>query len=81
MAKGNKVPVSERALVGRINRALAKDGEALRRCRRNSRAWPELGDYYVVDINKNFVTGKRLDLEDYGRELKVLADFEALSED
>jgi hypothetical protein len=78
---GKKVPVSERALFARINRALAKDGEGLRRCRRNSRAWPELGDYYVINVNKNWITGKQIDLEGYGRELKVLADFEELSED
>ncbi len=73
-----KVKVSERAIVARISRALAKEGEALRRCRRDSRSYSTLGDYYVIDINRNFVTSTDIDLEKWAREMKVLQAWEEM---
>ncbi len=72
-----KVPVSRRALVQRINRALAGEEECLRTAR-GGRARQDLGDFYVVNYNRNFVVRKDVDPEDLARELKVLADHEAL---
>ena len=74
-----KVPVNERALMQRLNRALAKDELVVKKCRQDSRAHQELGDYYVVDFNRNFIVEKNLDLTDLqsmGRAKKVLADWE-----
>jgi len=76
---GRKVPVAERALVARINRVLAKSDEGLRRCRDGSRAFSELGRYYTVNFNRNLIVRKDHDLEELGRELNVLADFETLT--
>jgi hypothetical protein len=45
----SKVPVTMRALVQRINRKLKPEWRRLHACRRNSRVWRDLGDYYVVD--------------------------------
>jgi hypothetical protein len=76
--KNSKVPVSERALVARINRLLAKQGETLRRCRPDSKWFGELGAYYRLDINHNSIIGKNLDIEALGRELGVLDAWEEL---
>jgi hypothetical protein len=64
--------VSERALSSRIDRALRKNGEKLRRCRSNSRDYHRLGDFYTVDIERNAVASTHVDLEQRGRELGVL---------
>ena len=76
----NKVPVSTRALVQRINRKLQKDDEKLKACRRDSRAYHDLGDFYVVDVSTGFVTTKDIDLEGIGREMGVLKPYEHLTE-
>lgn len=76
MAKaGVKVAVSERALIQRINRKLAPDLEQLKK---NRSPGNELGDYYVLDLNRNFVTAQNVDPEALGRELGVLAEWETV---
>ena len=72
-----KVPVTRRALLQRINRALKKDGEMLK-ATRGERARQDLGDYYIIDLNLNAVLHKDVDLESCGRDLKVLQKFERL---
>jgi hypothetical protein len=75
----HQVPVSPGALVRRINRALADQGERLKTTR-GDRWRGDLGDYYVVDLNLNAIVGQHVDLEEFGRELKVLAPGERLAE-
>lgn len=65
--------LSNGALILRINRRLAKDDQAVRKCRETSRDHNELGDYYVVNTSMNVIVAKQVDLEEYGRELGVLA--------
>ena len=77
MAKRGKVPVSTRAIIQRINRKLAKDGDKLRK-NRSQRWWPEMGDYYIVDEERNAFIRGHVDLEDLGRELGVLEDWETV---
>jgi len=76
MAK--QVPVTKRALVQRINRALAKEG-AMTKAARGAAQSSALGDFYVVDVTKNAVITKDVDIEAYGRELGVLQAWERLS--
>ncbi len=71
--------VSERALFSRIDRALRRKGQRLRRCRSNSRDYQTLGDFYTVDIERNALVLPSIDLEQYGRELKVLHADEQLA--
>lgn len=78
MAKLKKVAISERALLARINRKLKQDNEQLRKCKVDSRGYGELGDYYAIDLNRNTVTATHVDLSKWGKEMKVLADFEVL---
>ena len=73
-----KKQVSERALVQRLNRRLTKQNEQLCACRQNSRDWPDLGDYYLVDTEINGIVGKHVDLENLAKEFGVLRGYECL---
>ena len=75
-----KAPVTERALLARINRKLEKEGSLIKKCRRNSRSWHVLGDYYEIDIQINGVVSYNVDLEDRARELGCLKGYENLEE-
>lgn len=78
--KNHRASVGRRALIQRINRALAKRGDLLKTTR--SDKWRnELGDYYTVDLQQNTVVEKHVELESLGRKLKVLADYERLEEE
>ncbi|MEJ5370230.1 MAG: hypothetical protein WHT08_18110 [Bryobacteraceae bacterium] len=71
-------PVSERALIGRINRRLDRDNKKLFKSRPGSRLEANVGRFYVVDVWRNTVVDTHVDLESYGRELGVLAEWEKL---
>lgn len=75
-----KAKITERALFARIDRKLAKDGERLRRCRSDSRAYAELGDYYIVNQSANTITAQHCTLEGLAKELDLLADWEELEQ-
>jgi hypothetical protein len=72
-------PVSQRALIQRINRVLAKDNQHLKAAR--GRYWrSSLGDYYIVDPTKNFMVETKVSLEALGRKLDCLQPWERLVE-
>lgn len=77
----NRHLLTERALVARINRTLAKQEQGLRRCRENSRWFHDLGRYYVVDQATLSLCMKDVEIEDLGRELGVLTSREAMVRD
>ncbi|MBL9172518.1 MAG: hypothetical protein JNL10_03190 [Verrucomicrobiales bacterium] len=64
------------ALVRRINRKLAKEWEAIRRCPPRSRSHDALGDFYRMDTHRNVVIACGVDPVDIARELKVLGEWE-----
>jgi hypothetical protein len=72
--------VSMKALLARINRALAKCDDGWERVRtyRGSR-WSELGRYYAVNISYNFITARDIDPEHWARQLGVLRDYETVA--
>ncbi len=72
-------PVSDRALRARINRKLAHDEQQLHSTQPGSRARAELGEFYVRTIGAG-IWPDHVALEDYGRELGVLQDFEELED-
>jgi hypothetical protein len=77
MAKHSKMPVSARAVIQRINRKLRPDREKLRVTR--SDLWrQDVGDYYVIDCAKNWITQKHVDPEELGRRLQVLQPWECI---
>jgi hypothetical protein len=75
------VPVTERALVQRINRKLKADGELLKKCREDSPSYHNLGDWFLIDVTINGVIGTDIDIVEKGRELGVLKPWERLQED
>ncbi len=72
------VPISVRAALQRINRKLAPELRAVRKCPPKSRGFRELGRYYHVDMSSNMVTITHIDLTDFGQELGVLAEWETV---
>ena len=76
-----KVPVTTRALVQRINRVFIKTGYEFLRKTRGNRWRSDLGDYYLIDENRNMITGKDVDPESLGRELGVLKEYESISDE
>ncbi len=78
MATSQKVIVSERALVARINRKIKGEELQLKKCREGSRGFSTLGEYYTVDFSRNTVSDSQIDLSDYAKKLGVLADHEVL---
>jgi hypothetical protein len=75
-----RVPVSERAVTQRINRKLAASGEKLQKCR-SDRWRHDVGDWYVIDVDRNLVLHKHVGLEELGRKLGVLHEYENLVAD
>ena len=79
MSKVKKVPVSERALMARLNRKLQHEDRVLKKCRAgNTRAYQELGDYYIIGYPHGGVDSANIDLESWARDYGVLADYEEL---
>lgn len=79
-----KRQVSERALVARINRKLAKSNQQLRRIRvtwDGSKMYVDsnLGRYYLVNEEKNYVVRTHVDVEALGQEVGVLKGWEQLA--
>jgi hypothetical protein len=73
MAKRTGYPVNERALLVRINRRLASEGQQLHSAPRGV-AREELGRFYLVGDDK--VLRRDLDLEAFAREIGVLKPWE-----
>ncbi len=92
MAGKNKVPVSERALIKRVNRRLAEDGRKLMKNhparskkgrRRLTKREHEFGTYFIVrlgegDLDYESVVERHVHLEDFAHRLGVLSAFEFL---
>ncbi len=78
-----KIPVSKPALIKRINRRLAKEGRLGYQLKkdRGYRWRSSLGEYYVLDINRNFIVRTHVNLEAYGNEIGALEPYEELVEE
>jgi hypothetical protein len=81
-----KVEVAERALLARINRALAGIGERIIRSRpirgklfRGKPVYPEVGHYYRVSGKARAVVARDVDLGAAARELGLLKSWEVYS--
>lgn len=71
--------VTERALVRRLNRKLAREGLHVKTCRWGTRGFHDLGRHFVVNTRLRAIDKKHIDLESCGRQLGCLADSEVLS--
>jgi hypothetical protein len=75
------VPVSERALIQRLNRSeTMREREWVVKTSRGWRAHLDLGHHYILNWRINGVVGKNIDLEEYGRNFGVLQPYEHLHE-
>ena len=72
-------PVTEQALLDRINLRLQDRDQLLQKCYHLSRACDALGNYYLVDFNQNLVIDTHVDLERFARELGCLKDWEEIA--
>jgi len=62
----------------RLNRKLAREGEMLKQARGKG-ALQDLGEYYAIDVNLNYLVAKDVDPEEWARELGVLRDWEKVA--
>jgi hypothetical protein len=77
--KKMKIPVSERALIARINRKLTHDGERL--CQsRSAQTSASVGEYFILDVMRNFISHQNVELENLAKELGVLQPYECLTD-
>lgn len=75
--------ISAEAVIKRINRRLEADnpGEFVRiKKTRGSRAQQHLGEFYLVNGNRNFVLDHHLDLNEVAKQYKVLASTEQVEQ-
>lgn len=73
-----KIPISERALLARINRILYQENKILKKNRDKNKNIIEIGKYFLVDKSINQIILKRVNLENYGRQLNVIKEYEEL---
>ncbi len=76
--KKEKVDVSEKVIFERIDSKLAPGRRRLRRCRRDSRSFDDLGEYYIVSTRENYIVDTHIDLETYAKDMGLLAEYEQL---
>jgi hypothetical protein len=72
------VPVTTRALIQRLNRRLAREDQQVH-AYRGGRWESDLGRYYIVNMNRNVIVARHVNLEALGRDLEVLRPWEALA--
>ncbi len=80
---GGKVEVLERALLARVNRALAEKGELVIRSRpirgklfRGKPVYPEVGRFYRVSGKDRAIVARDIDLGAFARELGLIKPWE-----
>lgn len=69
------VPISERAVFQRLSRTLEKKGKRLKSNNRPGPA-PDIGNYFIVSLERMSVVKTHVDLEKLARELGVLKPYE-----
>jgi hypothetical protein len=81
MRNQQKVKVSERALIARINRRFRADDEPLEfRKSRSEQMKREYGTYYVLNTRYNVIQGySYINLEEYAKEWDALEPYECLA--
>lgn len=70
--------ITERALFTRMKRRLAHDGLILRRCRKTSNGYLDLGDVYVTDESQ-WLKDAHVDLETRAKEMGILRPGETVA--
>ena len=81
MPKKPKLPVTERALLGRVNRDLKYADEIVKRCRPDTRGADAFGRFFQVSTKTGKLVKQDLDLEKLARDLGVMHDWETMIDD
>ena len=76
----NPIPVTERNLLRRLNRKLAKENLIVKTSPVNSRWYNENGRHYCVDERTNFIQSQHIDIEKWARDEGCLKPFECVVE-
>ena len=81
--KQQKVQISERSLIMRINRKLRQEGvpkgwSTLQLKKSRPKQELTLGTYYLLDVYENYVNEQNVDLVALGKKLAVLKPWETL---
>jgi len=81
--EGLTAGIGLRPLIARINRKLRQKGRLgwVLKTSRSQHAEIDLGRYFIVDMERNFIEQHHVDVEKLARELGVLAPWERLVED
>jgi len=72
--------VSKNAVIARINRNLWHGGGVLEKSR-GERVRISIGDYYVLNVNHNFIFRHHVNVEVLARELGVLEEWEQVEDE
>ena len=75
----NKVNISARALIQRLNRKLAPN-KVIKSNRRSDRLTEEMGAHYVLDLKAGRVAERHVDLAALGKKLGVMESWEQLAD-
>jgi len=75
----SKVLVTPTALLARVNRRLAAEGQVMRKTR-PGRSINDLGSYYIIDTSHNVILFKDIDLEAVAQELGAIKGWERVAE-
>lgn len=70
--------VTERALLGRINRKIAPEYQRVCKTRSTSSGYDYLGKYVLIDSYSNSVRDTHIDLAEYAKELGVIHSSETV---
>jgi hypothetical protein len=73
------IPISERALIQRLNRKLQAQDQKLKTAR-GWRMQSHAGRFYVINSRHGWVEAKNIDLEEWGRERGALHPWEQLAD-
>lgn len=87
--KADKVRIDERSVIRRCNRFLDKDGHRLcknrktrsRSKRQLTQRQVDLGTFYILDVSKNRVVEKRVNLEEFARRNGIVAPYEVITQE
>ena len=71
--------VSQKAVVQRINRKLWPEG--VLRMSRSVIMRKQIGRYYILDVRRESIARRDVDIESLGRELKALQPWETIARD
>jgi hypothetical protein len=74
----DRVCVTERAIIQRINRKLEPEDRKVKTAR-SARMERDYGRYYMIDIRRNAIADWHVDLDKLGRELNVLGAWEKVA--